>query len=147
KERIPLRGRQQVSWLRLTDECSGAMLWTKVFPPRPLGPRAPRGGAGATPPGLRPLGAAPPAPGRQRRAVGLGGRLPDRAGAVGDRAGGRGALERTAVPPGERRGRAVAGDVGPLVRAADLRDGRGAAGAARPAGPAAPGGLPLPGGA
>src|SRR5689334_16168490 len=37
KEKIPLHGSQRVSWLRLADECSGAMLWTQVFPPRLLG--------------------------------------------------------------------------------------------------------------
>ena len=34
KERIQIHNRAQVSWLRLVDECSGAALWTAVFPPR-----------------------------------------------------------------------------------------------------------------
>jgi transposase len=34
KERIEICSKQQVSWLRLIDECSGAVLSTVVFPPR-----------------------------------------------------------------------------------------------------------------
>jgi hypothetical protein len=33
KEQVPLRGGQRVSWLRISDEHTGAILWTKVFPP------------------------------------------------------------------------------------------------------------------
>jgi hypothetical protein len=32
-EKVPLRTGQRVSWLRIVDECSGAVLWTFVFPP------------------------------------------------------------------------------------------------------------------
>jgi transposase len=38
KEHIRIQTRDEVSWFRLTDECSGAVLWTAVFPPRDLGP-------------------------------------------------------------------------------------------------------------
>ena len=34
KEHIIIKHNQQVSWLRLIDECSGAVLHTTVFPPR-----------------------------------------------------------------------------------------------------------------
>ena len=46
-EQVPLQTGQRVSWLRIADECSGGVLWTDVFPPRPLerGPAA--GGPGA----------------------------------------------------------------------------------------------------
>lgn len=37
-ERIRLASGQQVSWLRLADECSGAVLQTVLFPPRVLEP-------------------------------------------------------------------------------------------------------------
>src|SRR6516164_3494517 len=37
KERVKLKTGEQVSWLRVVDECSGAVLWTAVFPPRELG--------------------------------------------------------------------------------------------------------------
>src|SRR5262249_21773435 len=33
KEHIPIQNHEEVSWLRLIDECSGAVLWTAVFPP------------------------------------------------------------------------------------------------------------------
>lgn len=36
-EQIPLATTQRVSWLRITDELSGAVLATTVFPPRLLG--------------------------------------------------------------------------------------------------------------
>ena len=36
KEHIKLKNHDEVSWLRLTDECSGAVLGTTVFPPRGL---------------------------------------------------------------------------------------------------------------
>jgi len=40
-EHIRIRTREEVSWLRLIDECSGAVLWTAVFPPSGLGRRSP----------------------------------------------------------------------------------------------------------
>lgn len=93
KEHIKLNNRHEVSWLRMIDECSGAVLQTTVFPPRDLvqGPsrrRAPRAS-----PSLRPLGTPRPPPGRQRHPLGVLGRLPHRPRAVGDRAGDRGPLE------------------------------------------------------
>jgi hypothetical protein len=36
KEHIKLKKNKQASWLRITDECSGAVLHTTVFPPRNL---------------------------------------------------------------------------------------------------------------
>ena len=41
KEHIRMKNREEVSWLRMIDECSGAVLWTVVFPPRDLGSRSP----------------------------------------------------------------------------------------------------------
>ena len=35
-ELVKLRTGQRVCWLRIADECSGAVLWTAVFPPGPL---------------------------------------------------------------------------------------------------------------
>ena len=60
KEHIRIRTREEVSWLRLIDECSGAVLWTAVFPPGDLGPSPSRGRPGAAPPGLCSLGVARP---------------------------------------------------------------------------------------
>jgi transposase len=41
KERVKLKTGSRVSWLRIVDECSGAVLWTAVFPPRELGASPP----------------------------------------------------------------------------------------------------------
>ena len=35
-EEIPLQSGQRVSWLRIVDEHTGAVLATRIFPPRPL---------------------------------------------------------------------------------------------------------------
>jgi hypothetical protein len=145
KEHIRLYNSDEVSWLRLIDECSGAVLWTAAFPPRDLGPSRPRGRPRAAPPGLRPLGAARPLPRRQRLALGGPGRLPHRVGAVADRPGRRDALEPRAATAGGRGRRAVPGDLGAVVRAVDLPIGRGAAGPPGGDGPLGPRGRPLPG--
>jgi hypothetical protein len=88
-ELVPLRTGRRVCWLRVADECSGAVLWTEVFPPGPLEPGPTGVDPGPAPPGLRPLGPARVAPGGQRGAVGRGaGRSAHRFGAVAVRAGG-----------------------------------------------------------
>ena len=61
-----------------------------------------------------------------------------------DRSGDRDDLEHAPTPPGKRRGRTIAGDGPPLVRAPDLRDGRGIAEPPGADGPALSRGLPLP---
>jgi transposase len=102
KEHIRLYNNDEVSWLRLIDECSGAALWTAVFPPGYLGPGPRPSRAGAAPIGLRSLGVARPLPSRQRLALGCAGRLPDRVGPVVDRLGCRDALEQPTASPRER---------------------------------------------
>jgi hypothetical protein len=72
-ELVKLRTGQRVCWLRIADECSGAVLWTAVFPPGPLDSSPTQGSPGSTPPGLWPVGTARAVPGGQRRAVGLAG--------------------------------------------------------------------------
>jgi transposase len=57
KERVKLKTGTQVSWLRIVDECSGAVLWTAVFPPRQLGTGPARGRASGTASGFSALGA------------------------------------------------------------------------------------------
>src|SRR6476646_5429763 len=99
KEHSQLQNREEVSWLRLIDECSGAALWTAVFPPRNLEPGLPRGRPGATSIGLWSLGVARPLPRRQRLALGCAGRLPHRVGAVADRPRCRDALEQPPESP------------------------------------------------
>lgn len=86
----------QACWLRVIDECSGAVLKTAVFPPRLLVPRA-----GLTDPadvaaGVLSVGPAGVDPGRQRHALG-GDRGPAHGpGVVADRAGRGDDLEPTA---------------------------------------------------
>ena len=70
-ELVKLRTGQRVCWLRIADECSGAVLWTAVFPPGPVDSSPADGRPGATPPGLWPVGTTRAVPDRQRRAVGL----------------------------------------------------------------------------
>ncbi|WP_165236171.1 helix-turn-helix domain-containing protein, partial [Aquisphaera insulae] len=60
-----------ISWLRVADECSGAALHSRVFPPGLFHPGAPRAGAGRAPRLLRPLGPAGVDPVRQRQPLGL----------------------------------------------------------------------------
>jgi transposase len=72
-ERILLANGQRVSWLRLVDECSGAVLQTTIFPPRALESSRARGGATGIAPGVFPMGTAGEVPGRQRQSVGFGG--------------------------------------------------------------------------
>jgi len=76
-ELVKLRTSQLVSWLRIVDECSGAVLQTTVFPPGPLDSGPPGGDPGATAAGLRPLGSARAVAGGQRGAVGNAGRPAD----------------------------------------------------------------------
>jgi transposase len=64
KEQVRLRTGQRVSWLRVVDECSGAVLWTAVFPPRVLAQGPAGGRPGRTAAGVRPLGPAGGHPGR-----------------------------------------------------------------------------------
>lgn len=70
-EDIALADGTRVSWLRIADEFTGAVLETVIFPPRAVergaGLRDPEGAAG----GVLPLGDAGADPGRQRHALGL----------------------------------------------------------------------------
>lgn len=63
-EQMPLGDGSRACWLRIADECTGAVLQTAVFPPRALGGRARRGHPRAVAAGLRPLGTAPRPPRR-----------------------------------------------------------------------------------
>lgn len=58
KEQVRLASGDRVSWLRIVDECSGAVLWTAVFPPRAMESGASHGGARGAACQLRALGAA-----------------------------------------------------------------------------------------
>jgi hypothetical protein len=80
-EKVLLGTGQRVSWLRVADECSGAVLWTAVFPPVPLGRGRGDGHPGGAAAGVRPVGAARAVPGGQRGALGVVGRPAHRPGA------------------------------------------------------------------
>jgi transposase len=64
KEHIKLCNKQEASWIRVSDECSGAVLHTTVFPPRDLVEGRPRCRTRGTPPCVRALGLAPLPAGR-----------------------------------------------------------------------------------
>jgi len=55
-EQVRLASKGRVSWLRISDEYSGAILRTTVFPPRLLGAGRGPGRAGRVPAGVWPLG-------------------------------------------------------------------------------------------
>ena len=63
KELVRLQSGQRVCWLRIVDECSGAVLGTAVFPPREVAQGASDGCAGRAAAYLRALGAAGHHPG------------------------------------------------------------------------------------
>src|SRR6266853_3397878 len=92
-ERIALGSGERVSWLRLVDECSGAVLQTTIFPPGVLEPSGTHGRATDVAPGFFAVGTARAVPCRQRRPLGIEGRLAHRLGAVVDRFGSRHDLE------------------------------------------------------
>ena len=58
-DQVALQNGTQVCWLRIADECSGAVLGTTVFPPGVLERGARSSGAGRTAPGISPLGPSP----------------------------------------------------------------------------------------
>jgi transposase len=57
-DQLRLASGERVSWLRLADECSGAVLKTAIFPPRLLGPGAARSRASDAAPGVFHMGIA-----------------------------------------------------------------------------------------
>jgi transposase len=119
-EQIRLASDQWASWLRLVDECSGAVLQTTVFPPAVLELGGTRSRATGVARGFFPMGAARGVPGRQRRTLGIGRRLAHRLGAVVDRLGCGDDLESTSATSRQWRGRTVARHGQTLGRAQDL---------------------------
>ena len=70
-DQLRLASGERVSWLRLVDECSGAVLKTVIFPPGLLGLGAARHGASDAAPGFFAVGKAATLPRRQRLSVGI----------------------------------------------------------------------------
>src|ERR1700722_407922 len=141
-EQVRLRSGQPVSWLRMIDECSGAVLWTKVFPPREVAHRRAHPGAGRVPPGVPALGTTGHDAGGQRWPVGLRWRLAAGPGVVADRLRHSRPLQRPALSDAERRGGAFPGDREALGRPWQLRHARGVATESALRRPGATGGLP-----
>jgi hypothetical protein len=70
-EQKQLAGGRLISWLRVVDECTGAALQTRVFPPRLLQPGTTRIGAGRAPRLLQTLGPAGVGASGQRQSMGI----------------------------------------------------------------------------
>jgi len=81
-DQLRLASGERVSWLRLVDECSGAVLKTVIFPPGLLGSGAARRGARDAAPGFFGVGQAPKLPRRQRLSLGIERGLAHRLGPV-----------------------------------------------------------------
>jgi len=71
-ECLRLADGEQVCWLRVVDELTGAALQTTIFPPAPPLSGRRTAGPGGLAPGLQPLGPAASDSRGQRRAVGVG---------------------------------------------------------------------------
>ena len=72
-DQVALRNGTLVCWLRIADECSGAVLETAVFPPGVLEHGGGQSGASRVTPGISPLGTAPALSPGQRYPLGLDG--------------------------------------------------------------------------
>jgi len=72
-DQVALQNGTLVCWLRIADECSGAVLETTVFPPGVLERGFSRSSAGRAAPGLPPLGPSPAFALRQRHPLGCDG--------------------------------------------------------------------------
>ncbi len=121
----------EASWLRLVDECSGAVLETVVFPPRFLGAGRGQIRPGGSAQGICTLGASQANSGRQRHTVGCNGRTADGTGALVGWAGHRGHLEPATTAAKECRRRTVPGSRPEMAGAGDLLLGGNAPGASQ----------------
>jgi len=81
-DQVALRDGNQVCWLRIVDECSGAVLETAVFPPGALEHCGGLQGASGLAPRVPTLGTAPAISRGQRYAVGIDRRFAYRSGLV-----------------------------------------------------------------
>jgi transposase len=107
-DQLRLGSGQQVSWLRLVDECSGAVLQTTIFPPALLEPGPTRRRARDVAPGFFAVGTAQAFPRRQRHTLGIGRRLAHRPGVVADRPRGGHDLESCSDSARQWRGGTLA---------------------------------------
>ena len=123
-DQLPLATGEQVSWLRLVDECSGVVLQTTIFPPALLESGAAHGRAGDVALGFFAVGKAPAFSSRQRHPLGIGGRLAHRTGIVADRPGCGHDLESGSDSSGQWRGRTLARDGQTLDRTGHMQGRR-----------------------
>lgn len=107
-ERILLASGERVSWLRLVDECSGAVVQTTIFPPGLLGFGGSRCRSRRLASGFFQVGTAAALSGRQRHALGIERRFAYGPGSVVDRLGRGHAVESAAATSRQRRGRTLA---------------------------------------
>ena len=107
-DQLRLASGQQISWLRLVDECSGVVLQTTIFPPPLLESGRTHSRAGHAAPGFYAVGTAQTFPRRQRHSLGIGGRLAHRSGPVADRPWRGDDLESRSMPARQWRGRTLA---------------------------------------
>lgn len=106
-EKARLRTGEEVSWLSAVDVYSGALLAGELSPPGPMADDPADGRPGLVSPGLFAVGAAADGPRRQRPPLGLEPGPAAGVGAVADRAGRGGAVDRpgpTAAEPARRAG-------------------------------------------
>ncbi len=108
-EHLALADGSEVSWLRVVDVGTGAVLGTTISPPGLLESGRAGGHAGGPAWAVRAVGPAPGAACRQWDALGFAGRPAHRPGVLGGRAGGRRHGQPAPATRGQRRGGAVPG--------------------------------------
>lgn len=123
-DQLPLATGEQVSWLRLVDECSGVVLQTTIFPPVLLESGAAYGRAGDVALGFFAVGKASAFARGQRHPVGIGGRLAYRTGLVANRLGRGHDLESCSNSSGQWCGRTLARDGQTLDRTGHMQGRR-----------------------
>src|SRR5947209_17935879 len=116
-EGLTLVDRSPACWLRMTDQYSGAILVTELFPPLPLVHGSRPLGARGVASSVRALGPTQDAACGQRQPVGHHQRAAVRCEPVGGRLGDRHALERSVSPPAKRRGGEYARDLATMAGA------------------------------
>lgn len=105
-EKKRLKTGAEVSWMSAVDAYSGALLAGELSPPGAVADDPPEGCAGLIPPRLPPLGAAAGRPRRQRPSLGPESGTAAGPGAVADRVGRVGRVDRPGPAPAEPARRA-----------------------------------------
>jgi len=130
-DQVFLKTGAQISWLRLVDECSGAVLQTEVFPPRVFRSSSRDTRAKQRASGFFAVGTSTRLACRQWQPLGIVERFADRFCPVVDRLGHRHDLEPAGPTARQRHGGTIAGNRQTLGGTQELQHARGAAGPAR----------------